>query len=194
MTFCYRIGPEMIWQIKHGRLTETIKSACPPVLSPVSCSFMMKHIATSCVFLLIFMSAGCGRDGKQNPVYSVKGQVRFAGKPMVGGGAIAFIPTGNQTGKTAGGAIDKDGNYILSTYTEGDGSIAGEFRVVITQEVVREPDPVPDGSGNVAEPVMTVTTAERIPMIYSDYNRSPLTARVEARSANKLDFELSAAR
>ena len=74
------------------------------------------------VLLLGIQVAGCGSSDDVK-VYPVKGRVTFAGKPMAGGGSIAFIPTTNQTGKAAGGQIKDDGTYELTTNTPGDGSM-----------------------------------------------------------------------
>lgn len=137
---------------------------------------------------------GCGGT-EQMEVYPVQGRVNFRGKPMVGGGSIAFVPVGRQAGKTAGGEIEEDGTYYLSTYSDGDGSIPGEFRVVITQVVESEPEAAPDRDGmGEAAPIAAagsrVDEADWIPTIYSDHQNSPLTARVEATGSNELDFEL----
>src|SRR6185436_4216757 len=85
------------------------------------------YAALSCLF------SGCGPAG-QVKTYPVKGRVTFEGKPMVGGGAISLIPLVDQPGKTAGGTIQPDGTYVLGTYKDADGSMTGEFRVVVFQE------------------------------------------------------------
>jgi hypothetical protein len=139
--------------------------------------------------LLLTVLLGCGPSG-QVKTYPVKGKVTYAGKPMVGGGSIALIPLANQEGKTAGGEIKEDGTYELMTYAPGDGSMAGEFRVVINQTTVKEPTATPDGSAAPNSTIFTVPKADQIPMIYGDIQNSPLTAKVEAKSPNELDFDL----
>src|SRR5436853_155011 len=89
--------------------------------------------------------SGCRPSG-QVKTYPVKGTVKFEGKPMVGGGSISLIPLTEQPGKTAAGIIGPDGTYVLETYKAGDGSMAGEFRVAIFQETVKEGQAAPDGS------------------------------------------------
>lgn len=128
-------------------------------------------------------------------VYLVQGTVTFQGKPMVGGGSIAFVFTSSQAGKTAGGGIQSDGTYYLSTYADGDGSIPGGFRVVVAQIVDAEPEAAPDSDGTGGpEPIPAaealVTRADRIPLVYSDHQNSPLTTPVEATELNELDFDL----
>lgn len=166
----------------------------PP--APLALSFLLpshKHSMSKTLaitFSLLLAVAGCGSSSKVPPVYAVSGLVTFDGKPLAGGGSIAFIPLKGQPGKTAGGTIDKEGRYTLSTHGDGDGSMAGEFRVVITQEVAQEPESVPDGSGLTPKPVETVPPADRIGKIYSDYDKSPLTANVEEKSLNEIDFAI----
>ncbi len=130
---------------------------------------------------------GCGSGG--NPVYKVQGKVTFEGKPLPGGGSIAFVPLGMQAGKTGGGEIARDGTYRLTTYVEGDGSMAGEFRVVVMQGGDVEPPKTPDGQ-KAAKPPAPLTPAERIPGVYGDFDKSPLRATVEAKTLNEIDFTL----
>jgi hypothetical protein len=147
---------------------------------------MFHYHKISVIGLILLTCAGCGSD--QLRVYPVSGTISFDGKPMQGGGAIAFIPTEGQNGKTAGGVIDDDGNYTLSTYAEGDGSIPGKFRVIVTQAAAEEPEATPDGTAP-REPVESLSSDLLIPAIYSDFKASPLTATVE-ETKQELNFEL----
>jgi len=135
-----------------------------------------------------YLLSGCNPSG-QVKTYPVKGRVTFEGKPMAGGGAISLIPLVDQPGKTAGGTIQSDGTYVLGTYKETDGSMAGEFRVVIVQEVVKEGKAAADGSGGAIAGVLTVAAADRIPPIYADVAKSPLTTKIESK-ANEINFDL----
>lgn len=138
-----------------------------------------------CAVLLV-LAAGCGSD--KIAVYPVQGKVTFEGKPLPGGGSISFIPIKSQPGKTAAGEIGADGNYRLTTHSHGDGSMTGEFRVVINQIVDREPEASTDG-GKVAK-ATSLPMSDRIPPIYADHANSPLTATVEAKSPNELNFDI----
>jgi hypothetical protein len=135
---------------------------------------------------LVVAAGGCGSGVT---VYPVEGKVIYNGKPMKGGGAISLVPLGNQEGKAAGGEIDEDGNYKLTTHSPGDGSMAGEFRVIIIQVTDREPEATEDGQ-KTAQALQAVAPADRIPMIYADPLNSPLRATVEAKSKNEIDFQL----
>ncbi len=131
------------------------------------------------------------------PVFPTSGIVIYNGKPMVGGGAISFIPVSPQKGKAAGGTITEDGSFIMSTYEEGDGSVAGEFRVTIYQSTSQEPDTesMPaDGEAAGAkstEPIQIVEQNDIIPPIYSDASKSPVTVKIDPNGNNEsLKIEL----
>lgn len=133
------------------------------------------------------MSA-CSSDGKVK-VYPVKGRITYGGKPMVGGGGISFVPLSDQAGKTAGGIVKADGTYELGTYGENDGSMAGEFRVVLFQETAKEPERVPDGQAPPPAAASEVPAADRVPLLYANDRESPLKAKVEAKP-NEINFDL----
>ncbi len=134
---------------------------------------------------------GCSNSDRQ-PVYPVRGTIRLEGQSMPGGGTIAFIPMERQKGKTAGGEIRENGTYELTTYSTGDGSMAGYFRVVIIQSTAMEPrEAIPDG-----QPIpeggmqgLAISLDDHIPAVYGDPGKSPLRATVEPTS-NVLNFDL----
>ncbi|MCI0459851.1 MAG: hypothetical protein L0Z62_23115 [Gemmataceae bacterium] len=134
--------------------------------------------------IILVVLSGCGSSG----VYPVKGKVTVEGKPMAGGGSIIFVPLGTQAGKQAGGNIETDGTYTLTTNSPGDGSLPGEFRVVIVQVTEKEPEATPDGQAPAKG--WSLPPAERIPLLYGDQDRSPLKATVEAKNPNELNFDL----
>ena len=140
-------------------------------------------------FLVLLLFAGCGDN---HSVYPVRGKVLFEGKPMVGGGSISLVPLDNQPGKTAGGMIAEDGTYKLTTYSENDGSMPGEFRVVVFQVTDQEGEKTKDGEkpSKTAKPVYSVPAADRIPAVYADSMQSPLRAKIEAKSLNEINFDL----
>lgn len=135
---------------------------------------------------LTFTLLGCGKSDNVT-VYPVKGTVLFNGKPMTGGGSITFIPTTSQKGKAAGGFIKEDGTFVMTTYREGDGSMPGTFRVVVTQTVFNEPENTGDLETPAPKPVATrepisqVDKADRIPLIYADGVNSPATVTIEPK-------------
>lgn len=147
-----------------------------------------------CIAILTLASglAGCGVSDRQR-VYPVRGTVTFEGKAMPGGGSISFVPLNRQAGKTAGGEIRESGSYELTTYNPGDGSMAGEFRVVVMQAVTMEPKEAPRDGEKMPEgglTGLTVAEEDQIPMIYADVANSPLKATVEPKSNNVIDIDI----
>jgi hypothetical protein len=130
-------------------------------------------------------AVGCGGDPT---VYPVRGKVTWEGKPMAGGGSISFVPLTSMKGKAAGGFIAEDGTYTLTTHREGDGSMAGEFRVVVTQQTEKEPQRTEDGKA--AAKGTSLPAADRIPPIFSDTYQSPVKVKVEAKSLNEINIDL----
>ncbi|QDT43854.1 hypothetical protein Pan241w_39580 [Gimesia alba] len=139
------------------------------------------------------MLNGCGGEERAT-VYPTSGIVHYDGKPMVGGGAISFVPISSQKGKAAGGIIKEDGTFVMSTYEEGDGSIEGEFRVIVYQTTVQEPQTVEDSDGAASEtspgpaptePIQTVEKKDRIPILYSDAAKSPVTVKIDPNGQNE---------
>jgi hypothetical protein len=140
--------------------------------------------------VIVLAGAGCSDSSR---VYPVSGRITLDGKPMAGGGSISFIPIDGNKARTSGGEIAADGTYRLTTFKIGDGAMAGRYRVVVTQ-VLEKPSSqvVPDG-GPVTrvDRTLNVSDDDRIPEIYSDHRKSPLTATVEGKKANEIDLELN---
>jgi hypothetical protein len=74
---------------------------------------------------------GCG-DGRPQRV-PVAGTVLIDGKPLTYG-FVTFFPA---EGRSATGQINKQGEFILSSYEQGDGTLAGSQQVAImTREAI----------------------------------------------------------
>ena len=148
-----------------------------------------------CPALMIALTAiivGCG-ESENVEVFPARGIVKFDGKPMTGGGAISLVPVVSQNGKNAGGIINADGTFVLTTYEDGDGAMTGSFRVIINQSTSQEPDygGDSDAPGKAAvKAVQTVTSADIIPTIYSDPVSSPVEVKIEACELNELTIDL----
>jgi hypothetical protein len=146
------------------------------------------------ICLAFFLLAGCG-GSTDVLVFPTSGIVNYEGKPMSGGGSISLVPTSSQAGKAAGGIINPDGTFVMSTYGDGDGAMAGTFRVMIAQTTTAEPDFGGDsdapGAAAKAEGTSTVDKADIIPLIYADPINSPITVTIEAKDKNELKIELN---
>lgn len=83
--------------------------------------------------LLVFcmlLIAGCGKG--QKAVYKVHGQVFDAKKKPAVGAIVTFHPADADPNEMKPiGKVDEQGNYTLTTYTEGDGAPEGEYTITI---------------------------------------------------------------
>ena len=146
---------------------------------------LTSRLVSAVALLAVAGVVGCG--GEQ--AYPVTGTVTFEGKPIQGGGSITFMPVG-ESGKAAGGEIAADGTYTLTTTEPGDGTLAGEYRVIILQVTEQEGKVIPkDGEEPIPGGGNVVPQKDRIPMLYGDPYNAPLTATVEPKE-NTINFDL----
>jgi len=82
--------------------------------------------AAPALALACMVAAGCGGKSGEIPAVPAAGTVTIKGKP-VANGTIQLVP---DNGRPATGPI-KDGKFTVSTYTEGDGAVAGKHKVAL---------------------------------------------------------------
>jgi hypothetical protein len=116
----------------------------------------------SLLFLILVLSAGCS-DGKPTRV-PVSGKVLIDGKPLTIG-SIQFVPQG---ARPSGGAIDRDGHFVLSCYKLGDGAVIGAHRVRVT------------AAQNISEKELRWEA----PKMYADIATSGIVVNVDAPADN----------
>jgi len=75
----------------------------------------------------------------------ILGIVTLDGKPL-GGAMVTFFPLADN-GRSASGVSGSDGVFRLTTFTAGDGTLPGEYRVT----VVKEPPPEVGGGPRIGE-------------------------------------------
>lgn len=124
--------------------------------------------------------AGCSNGARP---YPVSGQVVYDdGKPAtdLNGWDVAY--TSAEMRVSSSGMIDKDGKYTLNYLKNGDGALAGTYKVTITPSggnaVAGEEEDESDPS-KVAKP-----KGKRKPTLsgkYSKADQTPLAATVEAK-------------
>jgi hypothetical protein len=122
--------------------------------------------------LLSFVSWGCSTG---SGLTKVNGKVSYDGVPLTNG-SISFVS--DSGGENAAGMINAKGEYTLSTHRPGDGAAPGTYRVCISSfETLPE---MKESSGKRA-----------IPEKYFDVRSSGLTATVENRRTQVIDFPLT---
>lgn len=85
-------------------------------------------------FLCILSFSGCS-DGRLK-TYPAKGKVVFKSGNPVHVGTVEV--KSREHGVQARGSIDQDGNFLLTTYVDGDGAVAGVHDCVVVQFVMTE--------------------------------------------------------
>jgi hypothetical protein len=88
------------------------------------------HTSLAIVLLGLLGLAGC--SGAKSKTYPVEGVVTEDGVP-VDGATVTFNPT-TEGGVIATGRTDSKGEFHLTTYTSGDGAVAGEYAVTISKQ------------------------------------------------------------
>jgi len=116
-----------------------------------------------CGLLLLVLFMGCGSGMKP-----VTGVVTLDDKPLEGASVVFTPQEGGRTNSV--GKTDASGAYEL-TYTNKEGAIVGDYKVVIFK-----PKQTPDGE------------VETLPKMYNE--ESTLTASVTADGENTFDFKL----
>ncbi|MDZ7616596.1 MAG: carboxypeptidase-like regulatory domain-containing protein [Patescibacteria group bacterium] len=140
--------------------------------------------------VLVLVAAGCGgRKSNMPPLMPVEGLVTLDGRPLAEAG-VQFHPVGDTRGRGAAANTDAEGRYSLISPDGSKGVPVGEYKVVISKLVM------PDGSlYSAADGVapMDSPAREAVPVRYSDFERSILTAEVP-EGGRAIDFGLSTKR
>jgi hypothetical protein len=148
--------------------------------------------------LTCVVALGCG--GNLPRTVPASGKLHWEdGKPIVGANVRFVGPPG---GRDATGYTGKDGEFTLSSFTQGDGAIPGDYTVVVTKTVAA-PDvvaPQPGGDPQAMAKAMKEFMAksksapkkieEPIPPAYQKEKESPLKWRIESGGSDKIDLKL----
>ncbi len=131
-------------------------------------------LALACVPILL---SACERNTRK-PVFPVKGQILFEGKPA-SGATVFFVPTEVESEAISPyGVTDANGTFTLTTYLTYDGAPAGDY--VVT---VRWPGPPKKGGEDESGP-------DKLQGRYGDPKTSKLKTTVE-KKPNELTFQLT---
>ena len=136
--------------------------------------------------------AGCGGGPSRPPTYPVEGTVTLDGKPLPDA-TVTFRPAGTDSGqRPANGKTDADGRYQLTTFSAGDGAMAGSYRVAIMKFAAVDSAAIAaDGDDYVPPRGPLPTPKNELPKKFADADQSGLTATVEATAEGEIiDFKL----
>jgi hypothetical protein len=138
---------------------------------------------------------GCGDDNSGLAKrYKVSGTVKYKGEP-VEHGTVSFDPTNPAppAGRHASGYIE-NGSYTLTTATEGDGALAGEYKVVISSSTVDMRDLAKKQGGMVHQgdeefQKIVKNAKSLVPTKYGRAETTTLTAKVEGSQSINFDLQ-----
>jgi FlaG/FlaF family flagellin (archaellin) len=153
--------------------------------------------------------SGCGGGGgpKKAAVYKVTGKITFQGAPLPRA-IVTFSPkdveqpaiyVGQNARPVAFGMTDDKGEFILTTYIDGDGAAAGNYGVVVTKAASAG---AKTDAGHSADPAVlakmstghdasiSAESSSVIPPDYADAKKTPLNATVDPKGKNEFTFEI----
>lgn len=140
---------------------------------------------------------GCG--GGVKPV-ATGGKLLWEDGAPLAATSIRFVPADPAKGRAASGYSGKDGEFVMSTFSQGDGVIPGEYVVVVTKTQAATPTNAPAGEMSPEERVAAMKkfaaeakTAPKIvdpiPPAYASEKSTPLKWKVEVENA-KIELKL----
>lgn len=92
---------------------------------------MLRHFQKLCLALSIVILVGCTPKSNEKEVFKITGSVMVDGSPIEGIQISLQDVAGPDTNNPSltQGTTDAQGNVLISTYAEGDGAPAGEYKV-----------------------------------------------------------------
>ncbi len=145
---------------------------------------------------LAFWIVGCGgaddKGAASRPkTISVSGKVTYKGSPLAGA-TVVFHPT---TGPGATGMSSETGEFSLTTFEAGDGTVAGKHKVTVSKiETVGADnsyfDTASPNYGKEQPPEARGTTKHLVPERYGVVESSDLTADVPESGKASVTLEL----
>jgi hypothetical protein len=135
-----------------------------------------KNVLTRCwaaLALVVIVAGLSGCGDSRVPTYPAGGRVRFPDGSLLQGGNIEFAPKDGAMKTSARAVIEQDGTFRLSTFGNGDGAMAGDYRVSLIPARRRGDQGANSRSFDGA---------------YQDPNKSGLEATVAPDSPNEFEF------
>ena len=130
------------------------------------------QVSVVAALLAALAVTGCGRSEKRVPVFQVSGAISFEGKAPAGAQIVLHPVSGSESDALVApvGKVKDDGTFQISTYGEGDGAPAGEYKATVQWfKIVADPS----GSGGGRGPNV-------LPPKYSTAQLSPITVSVKS--------------
>ncbi|MBU6276673.1 MAG: hypothetical protein KGQ61_08545 [Planctomycetes bacterium] len=154
--------------------------------------FLVSHLLVVASATALLVVPACSSGPKRPPTIKVSGKVTINGTP-VPKATVSFLST-VAGGRPAVGITDDAGQYTLTTFTAGDGAIAGDYGVAIIK--VEEGAGSTVGTANTEQYIPPEGMKEPppvkslIPVRFNNPRESGLKATVGSGN-NTFDFELA---
>lgn len=150
------------------------------------------YSALSLFFPLFFLQGCGGTEDKRPQRTAVSGIVTFDGEPIEGA-SITFRPV-EESGQTANGRSNEEGQFQMGTFEGTDGVVAGDYIVMISKiKSTSSPEVLPEDDPNYdPDPQPEPPPENLLPEKYSNAETSGLTVTVlKGEPITDLKFELS---
>jgi hypothetical protein len=148
--------------------------------------------------LLVLVLGGCGGKSK---LHKFEGTVTLDGKPLPGA-QVQFIREKGE-GTPANAVTGTDGSFRLSTFSTGDGAMAGDYKVLVSipqtsgpeggQPDPQDPKSMTEAMKKFAETKKTQPQKPTVPANYSDISKTPLRQRIPAEGSITLELRSTGA-
>jgi hypothetical protein len=126
--------------------------------------------------------AGCdGSNATGKKLTAVSGQVTYGGKPLPNA-VVAFMNASDPNATPGTGVTNSSGKYSLKLSADEVGVPPAKYKVGVTAWEKQPSMSGPEGKADPGTPA--------IPQTYFDPNMSGLTATVENRSSQTINFDL----
>jgi hypothetical protein len=93
--------------------------------------FLVSHLLVVASATALLVVPACSSGPERPPTIKVTGKVTMNGTP-VPGATVSFQPT-PPGGRAAVGITDDAGRYTLTTFSGGDGAVAGDYAVTVNK-------------------------------------------------------------
>jgi len=149
-----------------------------------------KHTALlscSLLFAVLLLALGCAKQGLEGTI-PIRGTVTYRGSPLTTG-EVRYIPESDD-GRIARGKLREDGSFQLTTLSNGDGALPGEYKVLVV--VYPEQFETVDEKIAAREGKSPKRSAEKppIPEKYYDVEATDLADTVSSGHSGIVAFEL----
>jgi hypothetical protein len=146
---------------------------------------------------LLFV-AGCGSGTPATT--RVDGVLLFEDGKPVSGASIRFVPAAD-AGREASGFTGKDGEFTLTSFSQSDGALPGDYSVVVTKSTAAASPatPVDTDDPEVRMKAMKEAMAKSkapapkvvdpVPAVYADAKTTPLKQKIDS-STKKIELKL----